>query len=186
MVKATLKLREAIQKTKDEKGDVNFEAIKKLDSIFNSRTDGAAPPRVNAQCPRVNTNNQEVNCRIPPQNEDCRVPRVPAEVDCQFEPANGPANNTRSSAKKKAIEHCTNILNDKVSPELFPDSKAKIPFQALHELVNAVLDKETGEMLEYRDLLKHPTLGPDWQISGANEFGRLAQGVGGRVKKLTQ
>ena len=37
-------------------------------------------------------------------------------------------------------------------------------------------------MLEYRDLLKHPKLGPDWQISEANEFGRLAQGVGGRIK----
>ena len=48
--------------------------------------------------------------------------------------------------------------------------------------VNAVLDEETGEMLEYRDLLKRPTLGPDWQISGANEFGILAQGVGRRVK----
>ena len=65
---------------------------------------------------------------------------------------------------------------------MFPDSKAKLPFQALHELVNAVLDEETGEMLEYRDLLKHPMLGPDWQISGAYKFGQLAQSVGGRVK----
>ena len=39
-----------------------------------------------------------------------------------------------------------------------------------------------GKMLNYKDLLKHPKLGPDWQISGANEFGRLAQGVGDRVK----
>ncbi len=49
-------------------------------------------------------------------------------------------------------------------------------------MVNAVMDKETGEMLEYRDLLKHPKLGPDWQIFGVNEFVRLAQGVGGKIK----
>ena len=54
--------------------------------------------------------------------------------------------------------------------------------QALKELVNAVLDKESGKMLEYQDLLKHPKLGPDWNVSGANEFGRLAQGVGDRIK----
>ena len=44
------------------------------------------------------------------------------------------------------------------------------------------MDLETGKMLNYKDLLKHPKLGPDWQVSGANEFGRLAQGVGGRIK----
>jgi hypothetical protein len=36
--------------------------------------------------------------------------------------------------------------------------------------------------LEYRALLKHPKFKKAWSISAANEFGRLAQGVGGRVK----
>ena len=44
------------------------------------------------------------------------------------------------------------------------------------------MDMETGKMLNYRDLLKHKKLGPDWQKSSANEFGRLAQGVGNRIK----
>ena len=47
--------------------------------------------------------------------------------------------------------------------------------------VNAVLDKEPGKMLEYRDLLERPTLGPDWNLSGANESERIAQGVSRRV-----
>ena len=179
MIRAILNLRNAIQKAKDKKGDVNFEAIKKLDSIFNSPQEGAAPPRVNAQRPRVESSAQKVDCRVPP---DAQSPRVPVEADCYNEPTVGPASNTRAAAKKKAIEHCTQILNEEVSPELFPDSKAKVPFKALKELVNAVMDEETGEMLEYRDLLKHPVLGPDWNISGANEFGRLAQGVGNRIK----
>jgi hypothetical protein len=46
----------------------------------------------------------------------------------------------------------------------------------------AVLDKATGKMLNYRQLLNHPAYHTDWTLSSANEFGRLANGVGGRVK----
>ena len=83
----------------------------------------------------------------------------------------------------QAVEHCTKILKEEIRPQLFPNSKAKIPFQALHELVNAVMEEETGKILKYKDLLKHLKLGPDWQTSGANKFGRLAQGMGGSVKE---
>jgi uncharacterized protein YaaQ len=50
------------------------------------------------------------------------------------------------------------------------------------ETANPVLDYETGKLLEYRQLLKHPKYSKAWSTSAANEFGRLAQGVGGRVK----
>jgi hypothetical protein len=46
----------------------------------------------------------------------------------------------------------------------------------------AVMDKATGKMLNYRQLLRHPEYSADWQLSSANAFGRLANGVGGRVK----
>jgi hypothetical protein len=46
----------------------------------------------------------------------------------------------------------------------------------------AVMDKATGKLLNYRQLLRHPEYSADWQLSSANEFGRLANGVGGRVK----
>ena len=45
-----------------------------------------------------------------------------------------------------------------------------------------VLDPETGRLLEYRQLLRHPKFKEAWNISAANEFGRLAQGIKGRVK----
>eukprot|EP00804_Cyclotella_cryptica_P004359 CCRYP_017999-RA/>CCRYP_017999-RA protein AED:0.23 eAED:0.24 QI:0/0/0/1/0/0/4/0/900 len=50
------------------------------------------------------------------------------------------------------------------------------------DTVHAVLDQETGELLEYRQLLKHPRFKDVWNRSAADKFGRLAQGVGGRVK----
>ena len=46
-----------------------------------------------------------------------------------------------------------------------------------------VLDMETGEMLEYRQLLHHPQFAKAWNLSAANEFGWLAQGMGGRIKE---
>ena len=46
----------------------------------------------------------------------------------------------------------------------------------------AVMDAETGKLLKYRQLMNHPKHKKGWRISSANEFGRLANGVGGRIK----
>jgi hypothetical protein len=45
-----------------------------------------------------------------------------------------------------------------------------------------VLDAETGKMFNYRQLMRHPNYKKDWTLSSANEFRRLENGVGGRVK----
>eukprot|EP00804_Cyclotella_cryptica_P009385 CCRYP_018079-RA/>CCRYP_018079-RA protein AED:0.35 eAED:0.35 QI:0/0/0/1/1/1/2/0/420 len=46
----------------------------------------------------------------------------------------------------------------------------------------AVLDKSTGKLLNYRQLLRHPVYQGDWTISSASEFGRLAQRRRRRIK----
>eukprot|EP00804_Cyclotella_cryptica_P030137 CCRYP_009543-RA/>CCRYP_009543-RA protein AED:0.35 eAED:0.35 QI:0/0/0/1/0/0/2/0/428 len=38
------------------------------------------------------------------------------------------------------------------------------------------------KMLNYRQLLRHPSYNADWTLLSSNEFGRLANGVGGRVQ----
>jgi len=52
--------------------------------------------------------------------------------------------------------------------------------QKTDNLSNAVLDAETGTMMEHRHLLKHkdPSVQKIWTTSAADEFGRLFQGVG--------
>jgi len=50
------------------------------------------------------------------------------------------------------------------------------------EAAHSVLDQETGQLLEYRQLLKNPKFKEIWTRSAADEFGRLAQGIGGRIK----
>ena len=52
----------------------------------------------------------------------------------------------------------------------------------LQERAQLIHDKETGEYLNYRQLLKDPKHAKVWVHSAANEFGRLAQGVGTRIK----
>ena len=48
-----------------------------------------------------------------------------------------------------------------------------------------VMDAETGKLLNYKQLMRNPKYKRKWATSSANEFGRLANGVGGRIKKPT-
>jgi hypothetical protein len=49
-------------------------------------------------------------------------------------------------------------------------------------VANHVIDDQTGKILTYRDLIARDDLRVIWSRSFANELGRLAQGVGGRVQ----
>jgi hypothetical protein len=44
-------------------------------------------------------------------------------------------------------------------------------------VVNAVIDEETGDSLEYRHLIRHPKYKEVWTRSYANELGRLTEGI---------
>jgi hypothetical protein len=46
----------------------------------------------------------------------------------------------------------------------------------------AVMEKDTGQLLNYRQLICNPKYKKAWNLSAANEFGRLAQGVGNCIK----
>jgi hypothetical protein len=49
-------------------------------------------------------------------------------------------------------------------------------------MANSVTHPVTGATMEYRQLITDPSTKDAWVISSANEFGRLEQGVGGRIK----
>ena len=46
-----------------------------------------------------------------------------------------------------------------------------------------VMDEEKGKLLNYKKLMRNPKYKKHWNTLSANEFGRLANGVGGRIKK---
>ena len=49
----------------------------------------------------------------------------------------------------------------------------------------AVMDNDSGKLLNYRQFLRYPRYKKKWGISSANEFGRLAKRGGGRIKNPT-
>jgi hypothetical protein len=49
-------------------------------------------------------------------------------------------------------------------------------------MVNAVINQDTGANLEYRQLIQDVSTLPIWNKAAANEFGRVAQGVGGCIE----
>ena len=51
----------------------------------------------------------------------------------------------------------------------------------VHEAL-AVMDAETGKVLNYQQLMQSPKHNEPWSKSLANKFERLANGVGGRIK----
>ena len=44
------------------------------------------------------------------------------------------------------------------------------------------MDEETGRLLNYKQLMRDPKYKKNWSTSSANEFERLTNGVGGRIK----
>ena len=46
----------------------------------------------------------------------------------------------------------------------------------------AVMNKQTDQLLTYCQLMRNPKYKKAWNISAANEFEQLTQGVGGHIK----
>ena len=63
---------------------------------------------------------------------------------------------------------------------LFPASLAGRRFPL--EMINAVLNKEIGEIVEYRQMMKSPKYRNLYKNSYSKELGRLAQGIPDVVK----
>jgi len=76
--------------------------------------------------------------------------------------------NARQSRQQFFQEFAQAVLND--------NPKSAVEF------ANEIFDADSGKMLKYRQLITHPEHKEVWYHSSANEFGRLAQGVGGRIQ----
>ncbi len=84
------------------------------------------------------------------------------DVSAQMQPRQGKDVRTHTSD----LEHAMNMMET----------------LTLSEMAQAIFDEDSGQVLKYRKLLTHPKYKEVWSHSSANEFGRLAQGVGTRIK----
>ena len=105
-----------------------------------------------------------------------------------------PAHNTRSQTQKvekppsirtRVRTQITRMENNKQKDQA---SKVETTIAQLENHVQQVLgvmDSDTGNILNYRQLMQNPKNKNIWSTSSANEFGRLANGVGRRIKTPT-
>jgi hypothetical protein len=87
-----------------------------------------------------------------------------------------PRYNTRTLARQHAA-HLAQTRRPRVFRPLEFAPRQKMP----KHIANSVINEETGASLEYRHLINNASTFTIWNESAANEFGRLAQGVGTRI-----
>ena len=85
-----------------------------------------------------------------------------------------PSQNTRA-AKHRRLVSALEVAG--LSLEAKQTSRRRLPLALFCALAGAVLGGATGELMEYRHLIKHPKYKQPWKYSFGNEVGRLAQGM---------
>ena len=143
-----------------------------------------------AMSKQVSTSTGPVRIQAKPSFTNRKKKRRPPDPAPPRTTAAGPAMNTRAKTAAQAKLTAPPALNTRARTSKLrqPTPATSTLRQRISRVENevhralAVMDKATGKMLNYRQLLRHPNYNADWTLSSANEFGRLANGVGGRVK----
>ena len=171
------------------------QAIEKLMQIFKQNAEKEKKVQNDSQIQRVRmeqaaaqrvqleaTNEAEAEDIVITQDDDNEPPQlVPPD------PKASPAFNTRSQRGSRNITQDVMLMTMEISSTsklIMPKNAAsrKYPLEFLCELAGAVLDGDTGELMEYRHLMKHPKYRQVWGYAFGTEIGRLAQGLKGRVE----
>ena len=105
-----------------------------------------------------------------------------------------PAHNTRSQTQKvekppsirTRVRTRITIMANKKQMRRASSVETTIPQleNNVHQVL-AVMDADTGNLLNYRQLMKDLKYKKNWSTSSANEFGRLANGSGKQIKNIT-
>jgi hypothetical protein len=156
-------------------GDTQLAALTRLAQIFGTAAEQRGPP---AKSPKAIEPSPVASPRVP-ATTPAPSPRVPATTALPSPPRQ--PYNTRSRAAAVPVHLANNvIISSPTAPSIFPtQTHHGIPFE---HMAMAVLDPDTGKAMEYRELIKSPKTKPTWTRSFSNELGRLAQGVGDRLK----
>jgi hypothetical protein len=165
-----------------------MEVLKQMDEYLNGKTcnttltpkqvtfESSAPIETVATTP----NNNESSPRVP--DTLLRVV-TSAVVDKLYGAPQGITTRSRAKAQQLAMAVQHRHHDD--------GNNCKLDFEAAMNIMEcnlrsktaqAIFDKESGQMLKYWKLISHPKYWEAWTHSSANEFGRLAQGIGSRIE----
>ena len=167
------------------------DAIKILMKIFKNNAttmkemeEATRPQRVkmrDALEQRVNMERDKINSQEEKEVAPVAEPSLAPTFFETIEPNNDvPAHNTRSRTMRTITQEAllTTLTKSAASVTITAQSAAsrKYPLALLTEMAGAVLDAETGELLEYRHLIKKSKYKKTWNNSFGDEISRLAQG----------
>ena len=88
-------------------------------------------------------------------------------------------NKTTRSENAPAVEQHRNSRHLKQTTKKLSNLEIEV-----HQAMS-VMDEQTGQLLNYKQLMRDPKYKNNWSTSSANEFGSLANGVRGRIKNTT-
>jgi hypothetical protein len=97
-----------------------------------------------------------------------------------------PRYTTRARSRQHSSNQAHTLTSRIFRPIDFTNNQTiTLPFKQATQnmpMANSVINEDTGASLRYRHLTQNDSTFPVWNKSAANEFGRLAQGVGGRIE----
>ncbi len=128
---------------------------------------------------RLNSNTQLEHCDnslidVEDDNDNAPSPQAIPQIT-QDEYDSPPAANTRQQQETRTLTQdfmlqCMEIPGYKAPFSPQQAASRKYPLQFLCDLAYAVLDDETGDLLEYRHLMKHPKYRDVWTKSFGTEI----------------
>ena len=164
-------------------------ALRQLTTIFQRAvtkkptSDPGVPDIAPPQRPRTRSQTKQLAnaaFTVPQRDQLCHDQLKPPDKTKQegdLEPE--PPDNTQNLTRHHIVPLIPNLRPQYPTKH---EGMLEDPFPLIQS-TNAVTDPETGKQLKYKQLISHPNghLCKMWQHSSANEFGRLVQGVGGRI-----
>ena len=172
-------------------GELDMKDLERLAKIFEkaaqavSENEAASPrvpsprvPAMTAPSPRVQDSPQTnaANPRVISQDEDDGPPELlyrgrvaPAHM-LRETPTGVPRRSKRlqGNITTEALLSIVELSTHKLQPQKL--AQRKFPNQLLYEMAGAVMDNETGDMLEYRHLLKNPKYRDTWSKAFGKEI----------------
>jgi len=188
VIKAAGDLSSALRGKTNDKGREEMSALKKINDILNNTSSSNQKKSKTVtfkDVPQPRVEKETIGLQQSP-SKIAASPRVltKAVVDKPFRnaPLSGPttrskyAQATAGLARRSYQTHNRNFLEELAQAVMDDNPRPAV------EYAYEIFDEDSGKLMKYRQLITHPKYKEVWFHSSANEFGRLAQGVGGHIQ----
>ena len=174
IVKAYQDLMKVIQGIPNSKGTTHMEALQQLEQTLTPPQQSQKPvvPDLPCPSPRVATD------PVPLPRVEAPRAVLPEPLPCRLIVESKPKPAIQLPTSESKASHVKARCQSQASEESIAEHVA----WRCRKAAQPGLDQDTGDLLEYRALLRHPKFKDAWNESAANEFGWLAQSLKQGIK----